>query len=108
VIPEVFSADDPALAHRNDLRHIQVSLRAMACAMPDEPHDHSVADIDEVADHFHGVDVHGGPDGQVATSDNTLFMSQGIFVPWRFCAAPSETPGAKMPLKNRPQAQESA
>ena len=23
----------------------------------------------------------GGPDGQVATNDNTLFMHQGIFIP---------------------------
>jgi hypothetical protein len=23
----------------------------------------------------------GGPDGQIATNDNTLFMDQGIFIP---------------------------
>jgi hypothetical protein len=41
VIPEMPDGEDIALTHRVDARRLDVRLRAVACAMPDEPHDNT-------------------------------------------------------------------
>ena len=62
MIPEELLVDDPALAHREDIRQLDVRLRALAYPTPDLPHDNSVAGVDEVADRFHGVGIPGFAD----------------------------------------------
>ena len=52
VVPEVLHAEQPATAHCEDARCLDVGPRAMTCATPDEPHDNPVVNIDEVADQF--------------------------------------------------------
>src|SRR5262249_20226394 len=59
VVPETLQVEDPALAHREDISHLQVRLRAMACATPTHPDGNSLAGVDEVAEQFKCVVIKG-------------------------------------------------
>jgi hypothetical protein len=59
VIPEEVQRDDLALTRRKDVRHLQISLRAMPCPTPDLPHGNSVANNDEVAGRYQRIGVPG-------------------------------------------------
>src|SRR5688572_2522830 len=59
MVPEELDENDPAIAHRNDVRELDVRLRAMARSTPEHPHSDSVTNVDEVAGQFHGVGLPG-------------------------------------------------
>ena len=59
VIPEELQVDDPAIAQREDVRRLDVRLRALADATPDLPDENSVCGPDEVTDRFHRVRIPG-------------------------------------------------